>query len=111
MCSELGKGWEHPGSRLRELGGAQLREKEAQADLLALHSSPTGGGSQAAVGLWSQGMRDRKRENGLKLCHRRFRFGIRENFFTQRVVRSWHRLLWAVVKSSWMPWRCGCGTW
>jgi len=32
------------------------------------------------------------RGNGLTLCRERFKFGIRENFFTERVVKHWNRL-------------------
>ena len=53
---------------------------------------PKGGCRKAGEELFVRECRDRTRGNGFKLKEGRFRLDIKKKFFTQRVVRHWHRL-------------------
>lgn len=57
--------------------------------LCGSHLQPPDRGSQVGVWLCSQGAGDRMRGNSLNLCRGRFRLGIRENFFIERLVGHW----------------------
>jgi len=48
-------------------------------------------GAYKQEGEWSDN--DKIRANSLKLKKRRFRSDVRRKFFTQNVVKHWHRLL------------------
>jgi len=87
-------------------GGLQCASQPAEALLHIFTSKEHSGASrlkgawsEVGIGLFSQVNSHRSRGNGLKLCHRRFRLGIRKILFSGRAVMQWHRLHREAVQS------------
>jgi len=72
-------------------------ERRLWGDLRVAFQYLKGAYRKNGEGLFTRASSDRTKGNGFKLKEGRFRFDIRKEFFTLRVVRHWNRLPREVV--------------
>ncbi|RMC06346.1 hypothetical protein DUI87_15778 [Hirundo rustica rustica] len=115
-ATELLKGLESESyeEQLRELEMFNWEKMKLRGDLTALYKCLKGGCSETGDSLFSQVTSNRTRGTSLKLNHRRFRQGIRKNFFTKMVVKHSNRLPRDLMESPSLEVykkTCGYGIW
>ncbi|KAK4821346.1 hypothetical protein QYF61_018251 [Mycteria americana] len=78
--------------RPRELGLFSLEKRMLQGDLIAAFQYLKGAYKKDGDRVFSRACSDRTRGSGFTLKEGRLRLGIRNKFFTMRVVKHWNRL-------------------